>query len=228
MVIVLFISIIRTVILYIVLMVSVRLMGKRQVGDMQPGELVVTILISEIATMPIQDIDEPIITSVMAIITLIAVEIFISFISMKNLKFRKLVNGGSAIVIKDGVIDQKLLKQLRLTVPDLMEVLRLQDVFDITEVSYAILETNGNLSVLLKPQNRQVTVKDAGLKSEADVIPMLIVSDGIIIKEGLKLINKDEKFIQKILKIRKIELKDVFLLTADCDGNYNLVKKDGV
>lgn len=228
MVIVLFISIIRTVILYIVLMVSVRLMGKRQVGDMQPGELVVTILISEIATMPIQDIDEPIITSFMAIITLIAVEIFISFISMKNLKFRKLVNGGSAIVIKDGVIDQKLLKQLRLTVPDLMEVLRLQDVFDITEVSYAILETNGNLSVLLKPQNRQVTVKDAGLKPEADVIPMLIVSDGIIIKEGLKLINKDEKFIQKILKIRKLDLKDVFLLTADRDGNYNLVKKDGV
>lgn len=228
MVIVLFISIIRTVILYIVLMVSVRLMGKRQVGDMQPGELVVTILISEIATMPIQDIDEPIITSFMAIITLIAVEIFISFISMKNLKFRKLVNGGSAIVIKDGVIDQKLLKQLRLTVPDLMEVLRLQDVFDITEVSYAILETNGNLSVLLKPQNRQVTVKDAGLKPEADVIPMLIVSDGIIIKEGLKLINKDEKFIQKILKIRKLDLKDIFLLTADRDGNYNLVKKDGV
>lgn len=228
MVIVLFISIIRTVILYIVLMVSVRLMGKRQVGDMQPGELVVTILISEIATMPIQDIDEPIITSCMVIITLIAVEIFISFISMKNLKFRKLVNGGSAIVIKDGVIDQKLLKQLRLTVPDLMEVLRLQDVFDITEVSYAILETNGNLSVLLKPQNRQVTVKDAGLKPEADVIPMLIVSDGIIIKEGLKLINKDEKFIQKILKIRKLDLKDVFLLTADRDGNYNLVKKDGV
>ena len=228
MVIVLFISIIRTVILYIVLMVSVRLMGKRQVGDMQPGELVVTILISEIATMPIQDIDEPIITSFMAIITLIAVEIFISFISMKNLKFRKIVNGGSAIVIKDGVIDQKLLKQLRLTVPDLMEVLRLQDVFDITEVSYAILETNGNLSVLLKPQNRQVTVKDAGLKPEADVIPMLIVSDGIIIKEGLKLINKDEKFIQKILKIRKLDLKDVFLLTADRDGNYNLVKKDGV
>ncbi len=228
MVIVLFISIIRTVILYIVLMVSVRLMGKRQVGDMQPGELVVTILISEIATMPIQDIDEPIITSCMAIITLIAVEIFISFISMKNLKFRKLVNGGSAIVIKDGVIDQKLLKQLRLTVPDLMEVLRLQDVFDITEVSYAILETNGNLSVLLKPQNRQVTVKDAGLKPEADVIPMLIVSDGIIIKEGLKLINKDEKFIQKILKIRKLDLKDIFLLTADRDGNYNLVKKDGV
>lgn len=228
MVIVLFISIIRTVILYIVLMVSVRLMGKRQVGDMQPGELVVTILISEIATMPIQDIDEPIITSCMVIITLIAVEIFISFISMKNLKFRKLVNGGSAIVIKDGVIDQKLLKQLRLTVPDLMEVLRLQDVFDITEVSYAILETNGNLSVLLKPQNRQVTVKDAGLKPEADVIPMLIVSDGIIIKEGLKLINKDEKFIQKILKIRKLDLKDIFLLTADRDGNYNLVKKDGV
>lgn len=217
---------IRTFILYIVLIASVRLMGKRQVGDMQPGELVVTILISEIATISIQDIDEPIITGVLAIITLIAVEVFISYISMKNLKFRKIVNGGSAIVIKDGEVDQKLLEQLRITVPDLMEVLRLQNVFDISEVSYAILETNGNLSVLLKPEYRQVSVKDAGIKPEKNVMPILIVSDGIILEEGLKLAKQDKSFIDKITKRKNIKLKDIFLLTADQDGKYNLIKKD--
>lgn len=222
----LFITIIRTLILYIIVIASVRLMGKRQVGDMQPGELVVTILISEIAAIPIQNIDEPVFSGIMAIITLIAVEVMISFISMKSLKFRKIVNGGSAIIIKNGEIDQKLLKQLRLTVPDLMEVLRLQNVFDIQEVSYAILETNGNLSVLLKPEFRQVTITDANIKPNADVMPTLIVSDGTIIEDGLKLAKLERSFIDKLLKHNKIMLKDIFLLTADQNGKYNLIKKD--
>lgn len=220
------IIIVRTLILYITVIASVRIMGKRQVGDMQPGELVVTILISEIAAIPIQNVNEPVFSGIMAIITLIALEVLISFICMKSLKFRKIINGGSAIIINNGKLDQKLLKQLRLTVPDLMEVLRLQNVFDINEVSYAVLETNGNLSVLLKPEYRQITVSNAKLKPENNVMPSLIVSDGVIIEDGLKLANKDKKFVEKLLKKKQTELKNVFLLTVDQNGEYNLITKE--
>lgn len=222
----LLIIIVRTLILYITVIASVRIMGKRQVGDMQPGELVVTILISEIAAIPIQNVNEPVFSGIMAIITLIALEVLISFICMKSLKFRKIINGGSAIIINNGKLDQKLLKQLRLTVPDLMEVLRLQNVFDINEVSYAVLETNGNLSVLLKPEYRQITVSNAKLKPENNVMPSLIVSDGVIIEDGLKLANKDKKFVEKLLKKKQTELKNVFLLTVDQNGEYNLITKE--
>ena len=201
-------------------------MGKRQVGDMQPGELVVTILISEIAAIPIQDTDAPVLHGVVAISTLISAEIIVSFLALKNMRFRKAVNGGSAIIIKNGVIDQKLMKQLRITVADLMELLRLQNVFDISEVSYAILETNGNLSVLLKPENRTLTAKQAGVPYEDSVIPTLIVCDGKIIDEGLRLIGKDKAFIDKTAKKEKVKISQIFMLTAAKNGQYNISKKD--
>lgn len=218
--------ILRTLILYIVVIVSIRLMGKRQVGDMQPGELVVTILISEIAAIPIQDADVPVLYGVSSIALLISAEIIVSFLALKNMKFRKMINGGSAIIIKDGIIDQNKMKQLRLTMPDLMELLRLQNVFDISEVGYAILETNGNLSVVLKPENRPVTAKQLKVEKEKSVIPTLIVCDGRIIDEGLRLIGKTRNFIDKTAQREKMKIQDIFMLVADKNGEYIITKKD--
>ena len=152
--------IIRTVVFYFVIILAIRLMGKRQLGELQPSELVITILLSEIAAMPIQDVKIPIWVGIVASLTLVVLEISISVLTMRSLNFRKMFYGNSSIIIKDGTIDQKMLKKLRVTVPDLLEVLRNQEIFDISQVAYAILETNGQLSVLLKPEYQTVSVND--------------------------------------------------------------------
>jgi len=220
-----FITIVRTVILYLTVVLAIRIMGKRQVGDLQPGELVVTILVSEIAAIPIQDINQPVITGVVAIFTLVILEILISILSMKFQWTRKMVNGNSAVIIKDGKIDQKLMKKLRVTVLDLMEVLRGQNVFDLDQVAYAILETNGSLSVLLKPEHRNATAGDVNCELENDVMPSLVISDGIILKEGLKLAKATKATIMDTLKHNQTELKDVFLMTLDQSGSKTIIKK---
>ena len=222
---IMFITIVRTVILYITVILAIRIMGKRQVGDLQPGELVITILVSEIAAIPIQDINQPVITGVIAIFTLVILEILISILSMKFQWTRKMVNGNSAVIIKDGKIDQKLMKKLRVTVLDLMEVLRGQNVFDLDQVAYAILETNGSLSVLLKPEHRNATTGDVNCELENDVMPSLVISDGIILKEGLKLAKATKATIMDTLKHNQTELKDVFLMTLDQSGSKTIIKK---
>ena len=142
-------TVLRTVIMYFTIIIAIRLMGKRQIGDLQPSELVITILLSEIAAIPIEDTDAPIIYGILATVTLVILEILTSFTAMKSLNFRRIIYGRSAVIIENGTIDQKMLKKLRITVPDLMEVLRNQEVFDINEIAFAILETNGQMSVLL-------------------------------------------------------------------------------
>ena len=221
-----FSSIIRTIVIYFIVIFAVRVMGKRQVGDLQPGELVITILISEIAAMPLQDGNAPILVGIVAILTLVVAEILVSFLSMKFLFIRRIINGSSAVIIKDGVIDQKLLKKLRVTAPDVMEVLRGQEVFDISSVSYAILETNGSLSVMLRPDERTVTQKNLNGTPDNSKMPFLVVSDGDIIKDELKLIKTDEGAIKRTLNKKKIQLKDVFIMTMDSEGNTDIILKE--
>ncbi len=221
-----FSSIIRTVVIYFIVIFAVRVMGKRQVGDLQPGELVITILISEIAAMPLQDANAPILVGIIAILTLVVAEIIVSFLSMKFMFVRRIINGSSAVIIKDGVIDQKLLKKLRVTAPDVMEVLRGREVFDISSVSYAILETNGSLSVMLRPDERTVTQKNLDGTPDNSKMPFLVVSDGDIIKDELKLIKTDEGAIKRTLNKKKIQLKDVFIMTMDSDGKTNIILKE--
>ena len=146
--------IIRTLILYIVLTLGIRLMGKRQIGDMQPNELVVTLVISEIAAIPLQDTDQPILNGICSIFVLVVLEILLSVIAMKSMTVRRLISGQSVIIIMDGVIDQTAMKKVRMTILDLVELLRGQDVFEIDDVAFAVLEVNGDLNVLLKSQKQ--------------------------------------------------------------------------
>ena len=136
--------IIRTLILYIILTLGIRLMGKRQIGDMQPNELVVTLVISEIAAIPLQDTDQPILNGICSIFVLVVLEILLSVLAMKNMAVRRLISGQSVIIIRDGVIDQTAMKKVRMTILDLIELLRGQDVFEIEDVAFAVLEVNGD------------------------------------------------------------------------------------
>ncbi len=219
-------TVIRTVIMYFIIILAIRLMGKRQIGDLQPSELVITILMSEIAAIPIQDTEIPIIYGILATVTLVILEILTSFLAMKSLNIRRLIYGRSAIIIENGKIDQKMLKKLRVTVPDLMEVLRNQEVFDMNEVSYAILETNGQMSVLLKPQFQTASVSDLKGKSQPTDMPCLIVSDGKFLTDAMAKYKITKQDVKNRLKNKQIKIKDVFLMTVDKNGKETVVKKD--
>lgn len=217
------ITITRTIILYIFVTIGIRLMGKRQIGEMQPNELVVTLLISEIAAIPLQDTSQPILNGVVAIFMLVILEILISVISMKSLFMRKIMNGKSAVIIKNGVIDQQMMKSVRMTVLDLVELLRGQDVFDISTVAFAVLEVNGNLSVLLKSSEQPATAADINVKKDKALLPLPVISDGKIIKESLEAIGTDESAVRKMLKGDNVS--DIFLMTMDRDGNHSIIKQ---
>ena len=217
------ITITRTIILYIFVTLGIRLMGKRQIGEMQPNELVVTLLISEIAAIPLQDTSQPILNGVVAIFMLVILEILISVISMKSLFMRKIMNGKSAVIIKNGVIDQQMMKSVRMTVLDLVELLRGQDVFDISTVAFAVLEVNGNLSVLLKSSEQPATAADLNVKKNKALLPLPVISDGKIIKESLEAIGTDEGAVRKMLKGDNVS--DIFLMTMDRDGNHSIIKQ---
>lgn len=218
------ITITRTVILYIFVTVGIRLMGKRQIGEMQPNELVVTLLISEIAAIPLQDTSQPILNGAVAIFMLVIIEIIISVISMKSLAMRKLMNGKSAVIIKNGVIDQNVMSQVRMTVLDLVELLRGQNVFDISTVAFAVLEVNGNLSVLLKSSEQTVTVGDIEAQKPPAALQLPVISDGKIIDESLTALETSEGELIKKVKKNGMKIENVFLMTMDRNGKYNLIK----
>lgn len=217
-------TIIRTVILYLFVTVGIRLMGKRQIGDMQPNELVITLLISEIAAIPLQDTSQPVLNGVAAIFMLVILEIFMSVLALKSLFIRKFMSGNSVVIIKNGIIDQSAMKNVRMTILDLIELLRGQGVFDISTVNYAILEVNGDLSVLLKKENQPVSSKDLKLDLKEEYLPLPVISDGKIIQESLKALNLTEKDLQKKLNKKNLKAKSIFLMTLDRKNTMKIVE----
>lgn len=219
-------TIIRTAILYVAVTFGIRLMGKRQIGDMQPNELVVTLLISEIAAIPLQDTDQPILAGLAAIFMLVILEIIVSVLAMKSFFVRKLVSGKSVVIIKNGVLDQRAMRSVRMTILDLVELLRGQDVFDISDVAYAVLEVNGDLSVLLKSGAQNVKVRDMNIKTDKEDLPLPVISDGKIIHESLKSLQTDRAAVIKKLGKKKLDVGDVFLMTLDRGGNFTVIEKE--
>lgn len=220
------IILIRSLILYPIVIFSIRLMGKRQLGELQPSELVITILISNIATLPLEDIDIPLMMGLLPVLTLVCYEVIMSWITLKSRKIRKIVSGQPKIIIKDGEIDQKMLRDLRLTVDDLLAGLRNNKIFNINDVQYAIVETNGNISILEKNDFQSASKKDVGKSDISQNPPQVIISDGDIVNENLKLIGKDKTWLKSLLFGKNVEKDDVFLLTADTQGEFNLVLKE--
>ena len=192
----------RGIILYFVIMLAIRLMGKRQIGEMQPTELVVTILISEIAAIPLDSNDIPLINSILTVLLLASLSIITSVLTLHIPKFRTFFDGHPAIVINNGKLDQQKMKDLRLTVQDLMSAARQQGVFDITQVQYAIVETNGSVSI-----------KVADIKAPKEDLQHLIICDGKLIKPALKEANLSLSALEKHLKKEKIQIEEIMLLT---------------
>ncbi len=221
-----FAPILKTLIIYFVLVISMRIMGKRQVGDLQPGELIVTVLISELAAIPIDDETASIFDAVIPIAVLVALEFFTSKIVLKSVFARKVMNGHSAAVIRDGTVDQKKLKKLRLSIDDLLELLRGQNVFDVSTVAYGLLETNGSLSVLLKAENQPVTNLDLSLNPDSATMPIPVITDGIIRKDELEFSHISVDEIEKILKKHRLKLNEVFFMTVDQNKNVVIIEKD--
>lgn len=217
----------RSIIVYIIVITAIRIMGKRQVGDMQPGELVITILISEAAATPLENPNEPILTGLVAIFSLVVMEVVTSVITMKFFPARKLINGRSAILIDNGTIDQKAMKDLRVTVPDLLELLREQGIFDISEISYAVLETDGQLSVLSKREYQPLTKQLMTGDNAGDDMPFLIISDGNLLKDGMQNAGLDKNKVESILYKKGLTKKQVFIMTVDKSGKVYLLEKTG-
>lgn len=221
-----FVTLIRTVILYVLAIASVRIMGKRQIGELQPSDLVITLLISQIISIPIQDTDIPLVNTLIPIFLLVGFEILTSVFNMKSIKFRTFMQGNPLIIINDGVLNQKLLKQLRFTIDDLLEALRQKDVFDISQVQYAIVETNGQVSVLLKPDHDTITRQDLSLEPEPQGYKCPVVIDGKIIEQDFAICNMNAGKVQSIAKKEKMQIKDIMLMTVDAAGNHTIIRKD--
>lgn len=217
---------IRGLIVYITVIVSVRLMGKRQIGELQPSELVTTFLLSEVASMPLQNKDISLLNCLVLIFMIVGLEVIFSVLDLKSDFFRRLMQGSSALVIKDGKLLQDKIKSIRYSIDDLLEGLRLKDVFDISKVKYAYVETNGSLSVELKDSERPVTPKDLKLSVSAEALPCLVISDGKIVEKDFELCGMTKEKLENILKKSNIKKEEVFIMTADRSGKTNIIRKE--
>ncbi len=218
-------AVLKTTILYFFLTVVVRIMGKRQIGQLQPGELVVTIMISELAVLPLESENVSLWRAIIPVVTLALLEIAVSFIALKSIKLRTLLQGSSVTVIKNGQPDVKQMQKLRYSTDDLLEALRQKDVFNIEDVQYAVAETDGSLSVLLKPEKRNATVSDVGAKPDDSGFPRVIISDGRTLASQIEKSVLTENDVEKYLKTRKTDIKNVLIMTVDDRGNITLVTK---
>lgn len=220
------VTLIRAAILYIIVIILIRLMGKRQIGELQPSELVVTILVSEIASIPMQDNSIPILNSVVALFVLVAFEIISSVLSMKSHKIRSYMQGHPVIVIRNGIIDYKALKKLRMTVNDLVSALRQKDVFDFSQISYAIFETNGKISVLLKPEYRNSTAADVNVYPKDKGMPFAVICDGETLEDVVKDAGYSMSEIKKMALSSRIPVEKILIMSVDSDGISYLARKD--
>ncbi len=219
------VTLIRATLLYAAIIFLIRLMGKRQIGELQPSELVITILLSEIASIPMQDNNIPIIHSVVALFVLVSYEILTSAIGLKSYKLRTVLQGHPVIVIRNGEIDMKALKKLRMTVNDLISALRQKDVFDVSQVSYAIFETNGQISVLLKPEYRNSTAKDLDIHPIDNGMPFAVICDGKIIDDTVSESGLDKDKIRKLVISSRIPLEDIVIMTVTSDGKAFIARR---
>ncbi len=220
----------RTVLLYGLLIVGLRLTGKRQIGQLEPIEFVLMMLLSDLASVPMQDFGLPLLQGVIPIATLLAVSTLLSGISMLSVRFRSLVCGEPTLIIRDGILQQAAMKRSRLTLDEVLEELRVQGVSALDDVKYAVLETSGQLSVLLRADVQPATPKQMGLKVADDVfLPVILIDNGRLMGKNLQKLGLDEKWLQKQLKTHKVHrVQEVFLMTADRVGSVVLVKKEAV
>jgi len=221
----LLISYIRTVFLYLVLIICIRLMGKRQIGQMEASEFVVTMLVANLASIPMQDSGIPLLSGLVPILTVLGLELVLSWCILKSVVFRKLFCGKPVILIDNGKILRENLRSTRVTLDELTGHLRAKDVLDVRQVQFAILETDGTLSVFPYPDSRPASAKEAGVKTGKQFLPISIIEDGVLLKENLRRSGKDRAWLQKTLKKHSAQITDTLLLTVDPEGSLWMGKE---
>lgn len=221
------VSFFKTVLLLLFVILSLRLMGKRQIGQLQPSELVITILLSQVASTPMQDDDIPLLQTLVVIGVLTGLEILISVFALKSKGVRTVFDGSAVQVIENGKIDQRQLRRLRYTIDDLLEGLRQKDVFDPSAVDTAVVETNGTLSVLLKKDAVPPTNGELGRTPPCAGMPVPVITDGKIDLKALSASAMDLRQLRRVLGKEALDPAGIFLMTVDRRGGYEIVKKEG-
>ncbi|MBO5716422.1 MAG: DUF421 domain-containing protein [Clostridia bacterium] len=216
----------RTFIIYILLAGTMRILGKRQLGELEVSELITTILLSEIATMPIANQDIPISHAIIPLITIVMFEVTLSFISSRSPIFKNLLSSPPSTLVYNGKINQQELRKNRISPEELISELRINNITNISYVQYAILEQNGMLSIIPKIQFQQPTLEQLDIEEKEEGIIHIIISQGSWNEYNLKLLNKSKHEFQKLLKKKKVTVKDVFLMTIDDNENIELVIKE--
>ena len=208
-------SYVRTIIFYLVLIGCVRMMGKRQIGQMEASEFVVTMLVANLASIPMEDAGVPLYVGLVPILTVLGAELLLSSLSLRSIRLRRLLCGKPVILIENGRVLQENLRRTRVTIDELMGHLREKDVLDIRTVQYAILETNGNLSVFQFPRELPASAKDAGIHPKERLLPVCIIEDGVLFRENMTLAGKDETWVHSILGEYRTGISGTWLLTVD-------------
>ena len=223
-----FTGFLRTIILYILITAGVRLMGKRQVGELEPSELVLSLIIADLASVPMQDYGIPLLTGIVPILALLSVTMILSVLTMKSVRFRALLCGKPSVVVRNGAVDQREMAKNRLTVDELLEELRIQGYTDLSVVKYAILETNGQLSVLPYANQKPPTARDMKVSVEEGGLPRVVVSDGKLLERNLKALGRDRSWLDRQLTQRGCkDVSKVFLLLVDEGDAVYFAEKDG-
>ena len=221
------IAFLRTIILYAFIIIGIRLMGKRQVGELEPSELVLALLIADLAAVPMQDFGIPLLTGLIPILTLLCLTMALSVLTMRSVRFRAVLCGRPSVIVENGKLRQSEMKKTRFTLDELMEELRMQGITDLSTVKYAILETNGQLSVLPYAAQQPVTAQQMGLTPQEPGLPMVIINDGRLITRSLHSRGLNEEWLEKQLRQHHVKgTQDVFLLTVDEENRVYLSKKE--
>lgn len=219
-------SFFRTTVLYLVLIAVIRLMGKRQIGQMEPSEFVVTMLAANLAAIPMEDAGIPFYSGLVPILTVLGVELVLSGISMSSVRFRRILCGKPVIMIENGRILRENLLKTRVTLDELTGHLREKDVLDLTTVQYAILETNGNLSVFLYPAEAPASAREAGIVPKPRYLPVTIIEDGVLMNENMEKAGKDEAWVRRVLGNHRASIPGTWLLTVDREDHVFWLGKE--
>lgn len=220
------ISYLRTIALYSVLIGVIRMMGKRQIGQMEPSEFVVTMLVANLAAIPMQESGIPLFSGLVPILTVLGMELILSFLSLKSMGLRKLLCGKPVILIENGNILQQNLRKTRVTLDELTGHLREKDILDLRSVQFAILETNGNLSVFPYPKDRPATASEAGIQAKKQFLPVTIIADGKLLNGNLQLSGKDRRWVDRVLAENDATLETTWLLTVDKSDRILFYRKE--
>ncbi|MBQ7669019.1 MAG: DUF421 domain-containing protein [Clostridia bacterium] len=217
----------RAFILYTFAIIIMRMMGKREIGQMQPFELAITLIISEALATPMENTNEPLLNGIIPVLTIVFSQLLFSYLTLKSEKLQEIMSGKPSIMLKDGIINEKNLRNQNYNITELLEQLRLNGVDKISDVEYAVLETNGQLSVILKPEKRAVTVEDLGIQKIDDGIPLNLVLDGKLVEKNLSHANITKEELESELKKNGLTIEEAFFVVMTSSNEYIIQRKGG-